>query len=555
MQNWYNTNDLNQIMSKKTYYIFCTVGFFLFGFTTQYFAQKDTIDPGFVDQAIMPAKVLAARHEYNENNMRGALTLYREVLETDPGNTTALYGIARCHYNLKKYSLALEYFDKAKEINAKTDSDLELFHGEILHRLAMLDEAIIQYEAFRLGKIKGSADYTYANELIGQCRFAKEMMKTEVNVKIENLGEAINTRFDEYAPSLTGDGKMLVFTSRRSDTKGGELNEKGDYKFFEDIYYSVYDEENKEWSRSESLPGGVNTETHDAVLSITPDGSGIFVYKNNTVTTGEIFFSRYNRAEKTWSVPEKMPRPINTSFYEGSISMTADGNTVYFISERMDAIGQGDIYVSYKKGEGWSSPKNLGKIVNTELDEKFVFIHPNGKTLYFSSNGHQSMGSYDIFKTEFVNGQWSIPVNLGYPINTVNEESTFSLSKDNKALLIAAEYDNSLGERDIYKIDVSQYELISSGYEGGSFGQLLVILTDEKGKPLKGVDVTIYGSESDKLITDLKSDKAGRAKVNLPLHMHYRVKAKVGSEEQVQEVELKQNNSGETVLKVEMTFK
>ena len=142
--------------------------------------------------------------------------------------------------------------------------------------------------------------------------------------------------------------------------------------------------------------------------------------------------------------------------------MTADGNTIYFVSERPEGEGQGDIYVSTKKGENWSSPKNLGPVVNTDLDEKFVFIHPNGKTLFFASNGHQTMGSYDIFKTEYVNGEWSVPINLGYPINTVNEESTFSLTKDNKTLMIAAEYDNSFGERDIYRIDVSKYALLSS---------------------------------------------------------------------------------------------
>jgi Tol biopolymer transport system component len=519
------------------------------------FTQKDTTDAGFVDQALLPAKVISAKHEYNENNMRGALTLYREVLETDPTNTTALFGTARCHYNLKKYNLALEYYDKAIAIDSKTSDDLELFHGEILHRLSMLDEAIVHYTNFRDGQIKSSEDFRYAEDLIGQCRFAKEMMNNEVKVVIENLGEEINSRFDEYAPSVTADGKTLVFTSRRSDTKGGELNEKGDYKFFEDIYISTWDEEAKSWSRSEGISGQVNTETHDAVLSISPDGSRIFVYKNNTITTGEIFQSSLNRADGTWSAPEKMPRPINTSFYEGSISMTADGNTVYFISERMDAIGMGDIYVSHKKGEGWSSPKNLSKIVNTELDEKFVFIHPNGKTLYFSSNGHQTIGSYDIFKTELVNGQWSIPVNLGYPINTVNEESTFCLSKDNKTLYLAAEYDNSLGERDIYKVDVSSYELISEGYEGGSFGQVLVIVTDAEGKPLKGASVVITGAETDKEITTLKSDKTGRAKANLPLHMHYIVKVKHGKQEQSQEIQLKKNPNGETIQRVEISFK
>ncbi|MFN9970562.1 MAG: hypothetical protein ACK58T_11745, partial [Phycisphaerae bacterium] len=114
----------------------------------------------------------------------------------------------------------------------------------------------------------------------------------------------------------------------------------------------------------------------------------------------------------------------------------ADGKTLYFISERMEGFGLGDVYVTQKKGDSWTSPKNLGEVINTDMDEKFVFIHPNGKTLFFASNGHPGMGSYDIFKTELVNGKWSTPVNLGYPINTVNEESTFSLTMDNSTMYL-----------------------------------------------------------------------------------------------------------------------
>ena len=114
-----------------------------------------------------------------------------------------------------------------------------------------------------------------------------------------------------------------------------------------------------------------------------------------------------------------------------------------------------------------------------------MFIHPNGKALYFASNGHQTLGSYDIFRSEFVNGQWSIPVNLGYPINTVNEESTFSLTSNNKDLFIAAEYADALGERDIYQIDVSNYPLVSKGYDKSSYGTLILTVKDADGEPLQ----------------------------------------------------------------------
>ena len=233
--------------------------------------------------------------------------------------------------------------------------------------------------------------------------------------------------------------------------------------------------------------------------------------------------------------------------------MTSDGNTIYFISERPEGQGQGDIYVSTKKGEGgWSHPKNLGEFVNTEQDEKFVFIHPNGKTLYFSSNGHQTMGSYDIFKTEMVNGEWSVPINLGYPINTVNEESTFSLTQDNKTLMIAAEYDDSFGERDIYHIDVSKYKMLAEGYESSTYGQLLLTCTDVNGSTVKGVNVEVYSASGLKYITGGKTDKLGRLKINLPGNQKYRIVANDGDFTKTEEVDMQLKTQGETVIKLDI---
>lgn len=515
--------------------------------------QKDTASTGFVDQPVNLAKILDARHQYNVNNMRGALTLYREVLDSDPASATAMYGIAECHYALKKYSLALEYLDKAVAANAKVNSSTNFFYGQIHHRVGDLDKAKEYYNMF----IQASKGNSYEKELaikyIKQCDFAKEMMANPVPVTISNMGEVVNTRFEEYAPSITADGKLLIFTSRRSDTKGGEIDKKGDYKFFEDIYFSRYDESTGEWTDSESLYGSVNTETYDAVLSVAPDGSGIYVYKNTVTTTGDIYYSKHNQNEDTWLAATKMPKPINTSYFESSISQTADGNTLYFISERPEGYGQGDIYVSYKKGNGWSNPKNLGDIINTDEDEKFVFIHPNGKTLYFASNGHECLGSYDIFKTELVNGKWSIPVNLGYPINTVNEESTFSLTSDNTKLLLAAEYADNYGERDIYMVDISQYDLLSSGYDTGSFGQILVMATNKSNKPIKGIKVEVFNAAG-KLMYAEETDRNGRVKVNLQGNQNYKVVFTDGDVVRERQVDLTLRKDMETVVKVEEQF-
>lgn len=517
-------------------------------------AQKDTSKVGFFDNAMKTPRIIAARHEFNENNVRGALLIYREVLETEPENTAALFGMSECYYNLKKYKLALEYLDKAVAKNPDLNKDIEFFYGQIYHRTANLDKAIESFQRFMLSESSSTYEYELASNYVAQCRYAKELMLQPANVTITNVGNTINSRYDDYTPSVTADGKTIVFTSRRNDTKGGRMDEAGDYKYFEDIYYSEFDETTGEWSQAAGVPGELNTDTYDAVLSIFPSGTGMYVYKNTVNKTGDIYYSEYRASTKEWTAAEKMPRPINTTYFEGSISMTADGSTVYFISERPEGRGQGDIYVSTKKGDSWSNPKNLGEIINTEEDEKFVFIHPNGKTLYFSSNGHQTMGSYDIFKTELVNGEWSVPVNLGYPINTVNEESTFSLTTDNKKMLIAAEYADSYGERDIYMIDVSSYPLISSGYDVSTFGQVIVTCTNSKGEFVKGAKVTAYSLSTGREIISGKTDKLGMSKINLPGNEKFKIVVSEGNFSRTNEVDLKLKSQGETVVKLDVVI-
>jgi len=514
------------------------------------YSASDTTDTGFFGNAQVSAKMIAAKHEFNENNMRGALTIYREVLEIEPNNESALYWTARCHYELKKYRLAQEYLDQALHVNPEIGKNNEFFQGKIYHRLARLDEAIASFEAFlKENEGKNSLDIEDAQRYISECRFAQEMMAKPAEVSVSNLGKEVNSRYDDYSPSITADGKLLVFTSRRANSIGGEIDEGSDYKFFEDIFYSEWNNETGTWSDAEGIAGEVNTPTYDAVLSIAPDGKQIFVYKNNLNSAGDIFVSTLNSNDNSWRAPEKMPRPINTSYFESSISITQDGQKIYFISERGGSgFGQGDIYVSEKQGAGWSKPENLGDVINTPFDEKFVFIHPNGKTLYFASDGHQCLGSYDIFKTEFVNGRWSIPINLGYPINTVNEESTFSLTQDNKTMLIAAEYSDTFGERDIYKIDVSDYPLISSGYESSGYGGLTLALKDEDGKAQKGEQYEILLKGSNRVITKGESDKLGLIRVNLPGDHVYIINVKHKGGIETKEIEIRLDESKQTVI-------
>ena len=283
-------------------------------------------------------------------------------------------------------------------------------------------------------------------------------MAHPVNVKIKNLGHDINSEYDDGEPQITADGKTIYFTSRRPDTKGGGIDPNTG-QYYDDIYSSAWNDEANKWNPAVNVDE-LNTAGHDAVLGISPDGNTIFVYRNVPKVTGsgDIYFST-KKADGKWQPPKPMPKPINSSFFEGSCSLTPDGNYLYFVSERNGGYGNGDIWRSKRIGKGqWGKPVNLGPTVNTIGDEMSVFMYPDGKTLFFSSNGHNTMGGYDIFMTQMkADSSWTEPINLGYPINTTKDEKTFTMTADGKKAYITSNKDNGLGGYDIYEVDMSNY--------------------------------------------------------------------------------------------------
>ena len=431
-------------------------------------AQEEEDDKNIFDKGGISLKMRKARNQLMQNDRRGAMNTAREILAKYEGHAKANFLIAKAHYQLGHYDLADEYVRKAESGKEKIGAEFHLMFGKVHHRAARLDSAIRMFEAYKdkmeaktLPK-KKRIRVSNVDRYIDQCEFAKKMMKDPVDVERENLGRRFNSRYDEYAPCATRDGKKIFFTARRSDTKGGGIDHKGDHRYFEDIYYCEWDEEEEEWTRPKSVPGRVNTEAHDAIVSLAPNGERMYVYRNNPEHAGDIFRSKKSDRTGKWRRPKLLPEPINSSYYEASISTTRDEEKAFFISERKGGFGRGDIYVTRKKGYNeWSEPKNLGNTINTERDEKFVHVRPDGKKLFFASNGHPGLGSYDIYVTEKVDGEWTEPKNLGYPINTVNEESTFSFLSKKNTMFMAGIYDVNYGGRDIYRVDLKEMDLFS----------------------------------------------------------------------------------------------
>ena len=499
--------------------------FFVLSSTVMVAQETEDKSPKKTNKVVYKLKMNEARHQYLNGNIRGGLNIYREMLKEFTNDAIVNYRIGECYLDLKEWQLAVEYIQNAKNINEKVAPELNYKLGEALHRNNQLDKSEATLTAYKTGLKKKNPLYN-VDKLLAEVSYAKKLMLAPVKVEILNLGKNINSRGGDYAPSLTADGQTLIFTSRRADTKGGAVDKAGDYKYFEDIYITKFDSITNDWTKALPIEGKLNTEGHDASLSISPDGNQIYIYRNDgTVYIGDIFVSKKRRSG-IWGEPTALDKQINSSYFESSASLSADGNKLYFVSERQGkkygAIGKGDIYVVEKITKStWGEPRNLGSVINTPEDEISVYIHPDGKTLFFSSKGHLSMGGYDIFSSRLqLDGTWSAPENLGYPVNTIDDDVHFVLNMDGKIGYYSTIREDGLGERDIYKIDLKNYDLLKGTQKNISIvkGNIEAKLDGEK----VAADLEFKDAKGE-IIAKTNTEETGDFLVTLPGNMKYTI--------------------------------
>lgn len=409
-------------------------------------------------------KISDAQHAYSEKEVkslekeadfffyndqfRKALPLYLQVDSLLSDNPEILVKIGKCYLSGDISYKCLPYFEKARSLHYTKES-LDYLMARAYHLNHRLDTAIAFYEIAR-EKAVTREEVALMDRYIANCRVGIELMKHPIKVFIENIGPHINTNNPEYAPVISGDEKMLMFTSVRKDSYGGLKDPYGDS--YEDIYVSRF--ENGQWSTPRNIGPPINTPYNDATINLSEDSRQLFVYQNDSRTgNGDIYVSTFKN--KQWLQPAKLSSKINTRFWEPGSCMTADKKILFFSSDKRGGYGGTDIYVSKKQANGvWGEAKNLGPMVNTEEDEDAPFILEDGKSLYFSSRGHNSMGGFDIFTTQYSieNDQVTPPKNIGYPINTAADEIFFVWSADGRRGYFSAEREDSYGDRDIYII-------------------------------------------------------------------------------------------------------
>ncbi|MFO7575677.1 MAG: OmpA family protein [Bacteroidales bacterium] len=369
-----------------------------------------------------------AKRAYEFYDYRVAEQRLREAISIDEGFFEAYVLLAEMSFDRRQFDSAVENYRKALEIN-KDQYKLGYYYlGVSEFNTGQYEAAFESLKRF-LSTDEGSEKLrTEAATRIENCLFAFEAIRNPVAFNPVNMGDSINTRFNEYSPAITADGNTLMFT-REIETGG---NEYFSGMKQEDFYIS-FRKSDGTWTRAASVGAPLNTRGNEGAQTIGPGGQYMFFTacdRPDGLGRCDIYYSAFNG--RSWSAPVNIGGPVNTHYWESQPSVSADGKTLFFVSNRPGGFGGLDIWISKMGSDGnWQEPVNAGDVINTPGDEVTPFIHFDGKTLYFSSNGRPNMGGFDIYVTRLGDdGTWSEPLNIGYPINTHNDEMGLAIESN-----------------------------------------------------------------------------------------------------------------------------
>lgn len=455
-------------------------------------------------------KFLEALYLIDENRYANALPLLQEVYENDKGNANINYNLGLSilkSFNEKEKENALEYlkvavkdvspnyeYIDAKETNAPVEAWFYL--GKAQHNDYQFNEAIESFNEFRTYVNEKHFLYKEVDKSISQANYAKYAVQHPVNIKTYNLGDKLNGYYPDFSPVVRIDESAIYYTSRRlrEDSTNENIFDPIDGMYFEDIYVS-YREDDYSWS--EPLPLNINTEGHEATVNLSIDGRTLYIYKDIN-GNGELFESMLENDSagiETWSEPKKLGSNINTKAYETHVTVTPDGKRLYFISDREGGYGEKDIYFCNLLPTGkWALAQSAGPVLNSDHNEDGVFMHPDGKTLYFSSDGHESMGGYDIMYSTLADSGWTAPINMGYPINSVDDDVFFVTTPDGKRAYFSSFKEQGYGEKDVYMLELLDAEETGLTLYRGEFTFI------EEYVPPAGAQVTITNNYTGELV-------------------------------------------------------
>lgn len=442
-----------------------------------------------------------AQMAVREYRLADAIDLLQDAVRTEPGFTDAFGQMTITYVELKKYKDAIASFETLKQLDSGATRPALMAYSKALAGEGRFKEALAKIELYiSTAKIKSEK----AEALRVQYTFAAEAASKPVPFKPHNLGDSINTKDPEYFPSLTIDNRTLIFTRR--------VNGKN-----EDFYVSEKDD-SLGWMPAVSIGQPVNSSTNnEGAQNISQDGN-MLVFTGCDFPGGrgscDIYYS-VRTEEGLWVEPINMGSPINTRDWESQPCLSADKSTLYFARETADAGAE--IFMSKLQPNGrWGFPERLGPNINTPGRETTPFIHPDNQTLYFASNGHPGFGGMDIFYSRRqADGSWGPAINLGYPINTVDEEASLVVASDGKTAYYASDRADSRGQLDIYSFELyPEARPLKTLYVRG-------YVYDAKTQRRLVADVELINLATGLNVATIRSDKMGNYLVPLPVGKDY----------------------------------
>jgi len=459
-------------------------------------------------------------------NYAAGLALMKKAIERD-ANFWEAYVFAGefCEY-LGDRGHAIQYYESALHINPNHSSSgsTYFFLANLLFLEGDYNTCLKNIDIFEKNRNANPDLLRESARIRENCEFSIEAIKHPLRFNPMNLGPGVNTSAPEYYPTITVDGKVLLFTRRIPDERVPV------YKAQEDFYYSLLDD-NGTWTTAQPMPNNINTVLNEGAPTIGPDGrSLVFVacsdlsgdndYGENRTGRGSCDLFITKRIGQRWTDPTNLPGNVNSGSWESQPSLSADGKTLYFIrrvSKKGDPKDM-DIFVSRLLDNGqWSTPERLPNYINTPFEEESVLIHPDGKTLYFASRGHIGMGGSDLYVCRMTDkGTWSAPENLGYPINTRYDENSLLVSADGEIAFFASDREGGFGDLDIYKFELpEEFRPTKTLYFEG------IVFDITTKKPLPG-KFQLVDLKTGKEVIYSEADKvSGEFMVSLPVNHEY----------------------------------
>ncbi|MFO7668835.1 MAG: OmpA family protein [Bacteroidales bacterium] len=399
---------------------------------------------------------------------RGTFDLARDhylyANQYNPDNAELNYKIGACYLFTDDKYIAIDYLLRSYDLKEEVSQDIHLLLGNAYQLVLEFEEAASHFKEHKL-TLDEDEQEIYSSVLakrLTECQHGRSLSQDPVRVILQNLGENMNSKYDDYNPIFAYGDTALYFSSRRPFGKA--KRNPLDNKFNEDIYRSTHSGSGFEMAVRLGKP--FNTENNEAVVGISADGNKLLIYRGYE-HNGKLEIMTFSPEKAKWSRSKGLDKKLLSKDGETSAALSPDGTELFYVSRnaRLTAGGKDILYTRLNEKGKWEEPRNIGGLINTPYDEEGVFITADGKYLYFASQGHNSMGGFDIFRSERAdNGGWTAPENLGYPINTPDDEVLYIMDKNGDYGYYSTIREGGLGSKDIFKVVFlgSEKELVTS---------------------------------------------------------------------------------------------